>query len=96
MITLDDFTVTGTKQATRGANPNWDAAHKWIQCFADWTEHTKVFNVAALDPSDNSEMIEWGILADCEYQAIQTAYILWDNLPERDKATLLGEDLLDD
>jgi hypothetical protein len=55
-----------------------------------------VFNVAALDPGDNSEMIEWSILADCEYQAIQTAYILWDQLPERDKATLLGEDLLDD
>lgn len=83
-MTLDNFIIDGTIPADRGLHHNWDAAHPWIQCFADWTEHTKVYHVR-LPEYGNTYGYEWKILADSEYQAQQTALAEWCKLPYEDR-----------
>lgn len=83
-MNADNIRVIDSFAANRGESTNWDIAHPWIQSFADWTVHTRVWTVR-MSYAGNPDGFEWNVLADSEYQAIQTAYKEWEKLPDSEK-----------
>jgi hypothetical protein len=83
-MNLDDFIIEESFPADRGHTPNWQHNHPWLQCFGDWTEHTKVWMVYLPEEKHYGGLQlghGWKILADSAYQAQQAALELWKRLP---------------